>query len=192
MSLWNEFISEKCLVLPYHPQQLAASENPKSSQISQNVVRDSHNSNRMAQNSVYVNLVSFTVVNKLNMDMSKFHDLVKLKCFWFSCRNEIMKLGISTCKMSFFLHAWRKPNLHTYYFGGYCRLARTTFQLICDNFRFSEAASCHRWRGKSKHFSEMGSEKIHTPPPRQMGFWKFLQEWGSKTLEIQAGGGLNW
>ena len=31
-------------------------------------------------------------------------------------------------------------------------------------------------------------EKSHTP--QQMGFWKFLQERGSKTLEVQAGGGV--
>ena len=34
-------------------------------------------------------------------------------------------------------------------------------------------------------------EKIHPPPPSQwMGFWIFSQEGGSKTLEIQAGGGV--
>ena len=37
-------------------------------------------------------------------------------------------------------------------------------------------------------------EKIHTPPTDGMGFWKFSQEEGggegSKTLEIQAGGGV--
>ena len=37
-------------------------------------------------------------------------------------------------------------------------------------------------------------QKKSTPPtPRQMGFWKFLQEGGEeggKTLEIQAGGGV--
>ena len=27
-------------------------------------------------------------------------------------------------------------------------------------------------------------------PPRRMGFWKFSREGGSKTPEIQAGGGL--
>ena len=27
-------------------------------------------------------------------------------------------------------------------------------------------------------------------PPRWMGFWKFSREGGSKTLEIQAGGGI--
>ena len=49
-TLTHECISEKCLLLPLHPQQLAASKNPKSSQNNRNIVRDSHDSNRMSQN----------------------------------------------------------------------------------------------------------------------------------------------
>ena len=30
-----------------------------------------------------------------------------------------------------------------------------------------------------------------SPPPRRMGFWKFSREGGSKTPEIQAGGGVD-
>ena len=64
-TMTHECISEKFLLLPRHPQQQAASEYLKSFQNSQNKVRDSHDSNRMAQNSMYVNLVSFTLVNKM-------------------------------------------------------------------------------------------------------------------------------
>ena len=38
----HKCISEKCLLLPRHPRQLAAFENLKSLQISRNVVHDSH------------------------------------------------------------------------------------------------------------------------------------------------------
>ena len=58
-------ISQKFLLLPRHPQQQAASQYLKSFQNSQNKVRDSHDSNRMAQYSMYVNLVSFTLVKKM-------------------------------------------------------------------------------------------------------------------------------
>ena len=69
----HECISEKFLLLPRHPQQQAASEYLKSSQNSQNKVRDSHDSNVGAQKSMYVNLVSFTLVNKMT------------SCSWIHC-----------------------------------------------------------------------------------------------------------
>ena len=37
----------------------------------------------------------------------------------------------------------------------------------------------------------IGLSQEKSTPLRQMGFWKFSREGGSKTLEIQAGGGLN-
>ena len=37
---------------------------------------------------------------------------------------------------------------------------------------------------------ENGLFQKKSAPPQRMGFWKFSREGGSKTLEIQAGGGV--
>ena len=37
----------------------------------------------------------------------------------------------------------------------------------------------------------MGCSRKNPHPPRRMGFWKFSREGGSKTPEIQAGGGVD-
>ena len=66
-TMTHECISETFLLLPRHPQQQAASEYLKSSQNSRNKVRDAHDSNRSAQNSIYVNFGCFTLVNSLCM-----------------------------------------------------------------------------------------------------------------------------
>ena len=63
-TMTHKCISEKFLLLPRHPRQLDAPEYLKSFQNSQNKVRDSHDSNRVAQNGMHVNLVSFKLVNK--------------------------------------------------------------------------------------------------------------------------------
>ena len=65
MRPWHEWISEKFLLLPRHPQQQAASEYLKTFQNSRKKVRDSHDSNRSAQNSMYVNFVFFTLTKKM-------------------------------------------------------------------------------------------------------------------------------
>ena len=37
---------------------------------------------------------------------------------------------------------------------------------------------------------QIGLFQKKSSPPRRMGFWKFSPEGGSKTLEIQVGGGV--
>ena len=62
----HECISDKFLLLPRHPQQQAASEYLQSSQNSRIKVRDAHDSTRSAQNSMYVNFVSFKALWSTN------------------------------------------------------------------------------------------------------------------------------
>ena len=64
-TMTHECISEIFLLLPRHPRQQAASDDLKYFQNSQNKVRDSYDSHLGGQKGRYVNLVSFTLVNKM-------------------------------------------------------------------------------------------------------------------------------
>jgi len=44
---------------------------------------------------------------------------------------------------------------------------------------------------KDTQFTDIGLFQKKSTPPRRTGFWKFSQEGGSKTMEIQVEGGLN-
>ena len=73
---------------------------------------------------------------------------------------------------------------------GWSNLSLQTLETICMVQRHQSSSSSSHHCIKSV-INWVVPEKIRTPP-RRMGFWKLSRErgGGSKTLEIQAGGGV--
>ena len=87
-----------------------------------------------------------------------------------------------------------------------CGSTRTEPLILClwaqpraDTVPYSvrEITFCFKWvHCKKVVIQKLGDQSIglfqkKSTPPRRMGFWKFSREGGSKTPEIQAGGGVD-
>ena len=162
------------------------------------------------------------MISIISWNRSKIHLHNKLdrkrqlpwSCFAFTCitgQNKATK-PLSVHKIAKNSHIWKLPSLNALQAQYWIKLCTSCMPMDCGSVDPLLIPVCKKilWQqnifrigvmssSDIRHVFTMGCprKKIHTlpPPPRQKGFWKFLQEGrgggGSKTLETQTGGGLN-